>query len=300
MVQKKLVYLAVLVFAVVALMSSCDKSMDEPVIFTEENPITTSGDVSSTSDLRSSTNTNWDDIEWFNGMRRYEKYSKGRRWHVLKIYLPKISVRPVYRIADDSNRDNPTFYKMDLEDWRQEVEGRNALALVNASFFNLDKYSFGSYGLQGSLAEIAHPFGSLNWVVSKGYALQEAGQKVLHIKNFSAYIDAYSSPFTRFDAMITGLDPFSCNKDKNSSKGRTMVGIPSNGSNLLYIFVTGKGGGATQAEAVQALRDFGCKRFLMLDGSGSSQMVWNNRFIVEGDDPGINRNIPILLRMDYY
>ena len=287
-------------FAVVALLSSCDKSDDELRIPLGASLQMDSVNQSSVSELRSSKTTAWSNPEWFDGMRRYEKYFRGRRWHVLKVYLPKISVRPVYRIANSSDSSNPTFYKMDLDDWRNVVEGRNALALVNASFFNLKKFSFTAYDFQGSLAEVAHPFGFRNWIVSKGYASGEAGQKVLHIKNFSAYIDSYSSPFSRYDVMVVGLDPLSCDKDKNLLKGRTIIGIPNNGSNLLYVFVTGKGGGATQAEAVQALREFGCKRFLMLDGSGSSQMVWNNRFIVEGSDPTGNRNVPIILRMDRY
>lgn len=126
-------------FAVVALLSSCDKSDDELRIPLGASLQMDSVNQSSVSELRSSKTTAWSNPEWFDGMRRYEKYFRGRRWHVLKVYLPKISVRPVYRIANSSDSSNPTFYKMDLDDWRNVVEGRNALALVNASFFQLEK-----------------------------------------------------------------------------------------------------------------------------------------------------------------
>lgn len=80
-----------------------------------------------------------------------------------------------------------------------------------------------------------------------------------------------------------------------------MIVIPSNGSDIVYFFVTGDDSfyGAKQSEAVNALKDFGCSRFVMLDGSASSQFYWKGAKMVESTDLGVKtRRIPVALRMD--
>lgn len=54
-------------------------------------------------------------------------------------------------------------------------------------------------------------------------------------------------------------------------------------------------GGAAQIEAKRALMEFGCTKFVMLDGSGSSMASWGNNILVESSDSHDGRKIPVLL-----
>lgn len=234
------------------------------------------------------------------GIRRYWKSSNGRSWNVMKVYLPEIRVKPVYKILSGSGTTNPTFQKMNVSSWMSDSQGSNAIMLVNASFFNMNNNwtdIYTAYGALGSKAEVAHPFGYNNVMISWGYASSETGQKRLRINSQLAYIETpnFSAPF---ETLVTGYDPSVISKDKTSSIGRTMVGIPSNGGNTIYFFVTGSGGGAIQQEAMNALQQFGCTQYVMFDGSGSSQMSWNGSMLVKSSDTGFSRHLPIVLRMD--
>lgn len=230
------------------------------------------------------------------GIRRY--YKSSEKWYVLKVYLPEIRIKPVYRISSGSGTTNPTFTKKSVSSWRYDSKGRNADVLINASYYNLAK-DLGDYGPFGSKAEVAHPFGYNSSIVSWGYDTYEPQQKRLRITNEKAYIENPWASYP-FETLVQGYNPSTVDKDKYSAIGRTVVGVPYSGSNIVYFFVTGKGGGATQAQAVSALQDFGCTSFAMFDGSGSSQMAWNGSMLVSSEDPSYvpARKVPVVLRFD--
>lgn len=326
---KKLVFsLVVMIFAVLSF-SSCDKSVDD-VIDVRKEEIKESRSIeddfisdsvtveelfleqASNSFLKSVTRSStlpsgW--VELFpnhpDGLRCLGKMTDdGRTWVVFKVYLPKIKITPVYRIHGSSNNaNNPTFYKQPVRDWYNSQEGKGSLASVNASFFNLDPSYLNAanpigYGIKGDRAELAHALGYANKYISRGYSPTEFGVRYLRTHQGKAFISSAQSTGS-FELLVGGYDPVEVNKDANLKKGRTMIGIPYDGSDIVYIFCTGAQGGAKQAEVVSALSSFGCSKVVMLDGSGSSQATWANYFrLVSSEDPIINRNVPIVLRMD--
>ena len=293
---KKLVYsLAVMVFAVVAF-SSCDKSMDEPMAPVIDN------EVENLPQTRALQN-GWQNEQNANGIRYYSKKDGSRTWYVIKIYLPQIKISPVYRIHSESqSTTNPTFYKQHLGEWNSSNEGRNAIALVNASFFNFkwkDPWHQ-DYGILGRKAEVTHPFGKNGNMISVGYESSQANWKTFAVVNKKAYIGSQS--YYNPEITVTGFDPDQEKKDPEDRIGRTMVGIPYNGSDVVYIFVTGDdvGYGAKQSQAINALRsDFGCSRIVMFDGSASSQFYWQGvKKVSSMDLASYSRRVPVVLRMD--
>lgn len=310
-------------FAVMIVLSSCDNTLLHSEEVIEQG---VSNEASSSKTLTDSTSvekffekqtrsasqenlpSGW--IEMFSdhpdGLRCFGRIdTKGRTWIVFKAYLPKIKISPVYRIHSSSSKNtkNPTFYKQAVRDWYESSEGAGSLASVNANYFNLDSRKLIAvnpvgYGLKGDRAELAHALGHDNRYISYGYSPTESGVCHFHTYNGKAYI-SNSAPTRNFELLVGGYHP-TVDKDKNDDKGRTMIGIPYNGSNIVYIFCTGAQGGAKQSEVVSALNSFGCSKIIMLDGSGSSQATWDKYFrLVSSEDPLLNRDVPVVLRMDH-
>lgn len=293
----KIALYAVLMLFVGVFFTSCDKSiMDEPmapVINNEEE------NLSQTRALQNG----WQDEENANGIRYYSKKDESRTWYVIKIYLPQIKISPVYRIHSESqSTTDPTFYKQHLGEWNSSNEGRNAIALVNASFFNFKWSDLWNqdYGILGRKAEVAHPFGKNGNMISLGYESSQANWKTFAVVNKKAYIGSQS--YYNPEITVTGFDPDQEERDPEDRIGRTMVGIPYNGSDVVYIFVTGDdvGYGAKQSQAINALRsDFGCSRIVMFDGSASSQFYWQGvKKVSSMDLASFSRRVPVVLRMD--
>lgn len=243
------------------------------------------------------------------GMRCF--YNSTNGWYVFKIYLPEIKISPVYQIMiSDPLNNNPTFYKKDLPTWKGTTQGSNALMLINASFFNFDgnpMHVNSNYGIWGDRAEISQWLGKNNSVISQGYdyGSNVSGKQYFRVYNYKAYITTANYTPTYYELLIGGLDPSTVIIDQTTTvDGRTMIGIPSNGNNLVYFFCTGRGGGSTQNQAIAALSDFGCTLYTMLDGGGSSQAYWGSTQYVESRDLDYSpviipaRRIPVALRMD--
>lgn len=118
--------------------------------------------------------------------------------------------------------------------------------------------------------------------------------------NKKAYIGTPS--YTNAEVFVTGFDPNAEKRDPEEKIGRNMIGIPYDGSDIAYIFITGddRGYGARQQEAIKVLKsDFGCKKIVMLDGSASAQFYWNGSKKVDSKDKGVwTRSVPVVLRMD--
>ena len=248
----------------------------------------------------------WDHQKTVNGLQYFVCNKKdGRKWYRIMVPLSRWKLKLGYEIVANANTSNPTFNRLDMEDWIAKKWGESAAMMVNASFFNYSSTSFLSgYGPWGNKAEVAHPIGENNKIVSLGYDPREQGSRSLIIQNKRAYITTPSCISSQgvcasFELLISGLDP---NVDKKSTQkiGRVMVGVDSKVRPILHIFITGNGSGmgATQAEAITVLRDYlSCDEILMLDGSASAQLAWGNDFIIHSKEEGVNtRNIPILLR----
>ena len=288
----------VIVTMFIGSLTSCnDDEFLDPSLYTEQ--VTEQSSL-----MKAKSNTTpkgWTDGENADGIRYYHKKEGLRNWYIIKVYLPKVKISPVYRISS-SHATNPTFYKQDLGDWNKSNEGKNSIALINASFFNFDyktNWGTGDYGPYGRKAEVAHAFGEDDSFISKGYSSGESSTMSFAVRNKKSYISPQS--YSSFELFMIGYDPSKEKKDENLKIGRTMIGIPSNGSDIVYFFVTRDDSfyGAKQSEAVNALKDFGCSRFVMLDGSASSQFYWKGAKMVESTDLGVKtRRIPVALRMD--
>lgn len=289
--------LALCIMVVSMTFTSCTKDDDDfPLV--EEQQQLKSSDAMQTQATVMSTPTGWTDqgTNTAGGIRRY--YNSSKKWYVIKVFLPEIRLTPMYRITAGSGTSNPTFEKKSLSTWlNDDIKGLNSIMLINASFFDFKGSSTGQDGPLGTTAKIAHRFGYSNSIISSGFS-SESGQKQLRIYNQLAYIENPIS--ANFETLVTGLD-ISVDKEKYKSIGRTVAGIPSNGNNTMYFFVTGNGGGATQAQAQSALQSFGCTQFVMFDGSGSSQMSWGSSMLVNSSDLStpvlMSRRIPVFLRM---
>lgn len=223
------------------------------------------------------------------GIRKF--YNASNKWYVIKVYLPSIRIKPIYKISDGRNSNNPVFYKKNINKWKNDSKGRGADVLINGSFFNLSS-------IWGETT-VSHEFGYNTSIISGGSVPNEWGQQQLRIRNKRAII-GYPVCVANFELSVNGLS-LNVNKDKNSKIGRTMVGVNSSRRDILYFFVTANksGCGATQNEGKSALQSFGCTEYMMLDGSSSSQMTWNGTTLVNGSDYGWNRRIPMVLRMDH-
>lgn len=288
--------LAFSIVFVSVLFTSCTQD-DDDFLPIEEQQQLKSSDPTLGEATTMSIPTGWTDqgTNTAGGIRRY--YNSSKKWYVIKVFLPEIRVTPMSNIVAGTGTSNPTFEKKNISSWRSDPRGLNAIMLINASYYNLDNDPFHinyPYGLYGSKAEVAHPFGNSGSMTSLGYEYGGPNQQRLRIHNQLAYIENNFST-TSFETLIGGYD-ISENKDKYNSIGRTVVGVPSNGSNTIYFFITGSGGGATQAQAKSALQGFGCTKYVMFDGSGSSQMSWQGSMLVNSTDP-IARHIPVFLRM---
>lgn len=229
------------------------------------------------------------------GLRCFKETTKN--WYIFKIYIPEIKVTPIFQVTETPEIGQPIFYKRSIGEWNSNSLGSGAHMLVNASFFKLNSLSTGDYSRFGRKATLPHKLGITNSnIVADGYDPNEYGIQYLRINSNKAYITG-ANHGTTFEMLVGGLDPIMVDKDSTSTIGRTMVGIPSNGNNLMYIFCTGSSGGATQRDGIRALKDYGCNLFMMLDGSGSSQAVWNGSIIVSSTDAFLDRRIPVILKM---
>lgn len=223
------------------------------------------------------------------------------------VHLTRWKLKLGYEIVSNANTSNPTFLRLDMVDWMKRGWKEPTAMMINASFFNLNATSLGAYGSNGRRAEVAHPIGENNKIVSLGYDPREQGSRSLIIQNKRAYITSPSCISSQgvcgsFELLISGLDP---NIDKKSTQkiGRVLVGIDSNVRSVLHIFITGNGSdmGATQEEAITVLKNsLSCDEILMLDGSASAQFAWGNDFVVHSWEKFplslTTRNVPILLR----
>ena len=288
--------LALCIMVVSMTFTSCTKDDDDfPLV--EEQQQLKSSDAMQIQATVMSTPTGWTDqgTNTAGGIRRY--YNSSKKWYVIKVFLPEIRITPMSNIVSGTGTSNPTFEKKNVSSWRSDPRGLNAIMLINASYYNLDNNPLHinyPYGLYGSKAEVAHPFGNSGGMTSLGYEYGGPNQQRLRIHNQLAYIENNFST-TSFETLVGGYD-MSVDKEKYKSIGRTVVGVPSNGNNTIYFFITGSGGGATQAQAQSALQSFGCTKYVMFDGSGSSQMSWQGSMLVNSTDP-VARHIPVFLRM---
>ena len=251
----------------------------------------------------------WDHQKTVNGLQYFVCNKKdGRKWYRIMVPLSRWKLKLGYEIVANANTSNPTFLRLDMEDWLKSGWKEPTAMMINASFFNYDPLSF-AYGIIWHRAEVAHPIGENNKIVSLGYDPREQGSRSLIVQNKRAYMisPSYnpSEPMSRpFELLISGLDP-SIDKRSTEKIGRVMVGVDSKVRPILHIFITGNGSGmgATQAEAITVLRDYlSCDEILMLDGSASAQFAWDRDFIIHSKENKIpppfysTRNIPILLR----
>lgn len=298
-VNLKIALFTVLMLFVGVGFSSCDKMDNEPIAPQQNQDNTIS--VFDASEMRSiglQGDLPWEeqDLDHPDGLRYYKLSYDGREFFLFKVYLPKIIVSPVYNILSTSKGvNNPTFKKQDITNWSASYP---SYAMINASFFNQDKYSV-DYGPVGTKAELAHILGFNNRYISKGYDPKENNVKYLKILDKKAYVSS-STSHSSFELLVGGLDVVKANKEKASRIGRTVIGIERNGTSTLYCLITRS---ANQTECEAILRTLGCSEFIMLDGSGSSQAVWNGEEIVESTDTSrfpyfARRNIPVVLRFN--
>lgn len=253
----------------------------------------------------------WDREGNINGLQYYVCRKKdGRKWYWISIPLSRWKLKLGYQILENANSANPTFKRREITDWIEEVAWKGgAEMLINASFFNFNKLDLNpfGYGTNGDRAEVAHPIGEDNKIVSMGYDPREYGSRSLVVQGRRAYIISPSCISSQgmcssFDLLVSGLDP-TIDKRSTEKIGRVMIGVKSTTRPVINIFVTGNSsdGGATQAEAITVLRDYLlCDEILMLDGSASAQFAWKNKVIIDSDEKFPlsfwTRNIPILLR----
>ena len=311
--MKTLVKKFLFVGIIVCCLFACSKVEDESKI-NDQVLVATQGMNLSTASLMKTTYSGLEDGEYWkheksiNGLQYFVCNKKdGRKWYWIMVHLTRWKLKLGYEIVSNANTSNPTFLRLDMVDWMKRGWKEPTAMMINASFFNLNATSLGAYGSNGRRAEVAHPIGENNKIVSLGYDPREQGSRSLIIQNKRAYITSPSCISSQgvcgsFELLISGLDP---NIDKKSTQkiGRVLVGIDSNVRSVLHIFITGNGSdmGATQEEAITVLKNsLSCDEILMLDGSASAQFAWGNDFVVHSWEKFplslTTRNVPILLR----
>ena len=311
--MKTLVKKFLFVGIIVCCLFACSKVEDESKINNEALVGTQSVNLNTAASARGGypglePGEYWDHQKTVNGLQYFVCNKKdGRKWYRIMVPLSRWKLKLGYEIVANANTSNPTFLRLDMVDWMKRGWKEPTAMMINASFFNLNATSLGAYGSNGSRAEVAHPIGENNKIVSVGYDPREQGSRSLIVQNKRAYMisPSYnpSEPMSRpFELLISGLDP-SIDKRSTEKIGRVMVGVDSKVRPILHIFITGNGSGmgATQAEAITVLRDYlSCDEILMLDGSASAQFAWGNDFIVHSWEKFplsfTTRNVPILLR----
>ena len=173
----------------------------------------------------------------------------------------------------------------------------NAFSISNGAFFAQSWQQYYAH----SDTEIAYPL-KINDQVFDGYGKNEYTneKRKLEIWNDQARItdfdnnDINSIKDSSAPMVIVGLkDTADINKDQQI--GRTFVGVEdrdNNGTNETVILLNSKE--KTQAQATQILKKFGANQVMMLDGSGSSQLIAQGQNFLKGDDRWIPQTIGVV------
>ena len=236
--MKTLVKKFLFVGIIVCCLFACSKVEDESKI-NDQVLVATQGVNLSTASLMKTTYSGLEDGEYWkheksiNGLQYFVCNKKdGRKWYWIMVHLTRWKLKLGYEIVSNANTSNPTFLRLDMVDWMKRGWKEPTAMMINASFFNLNATSLGAYGSNGRRAEVAHPIGENNKIVSLGYDPREQGSRSLIIQNKRAYITSPSCISSQgvcgsFELLISGLDP---NIDKKSTQkiGRVLVGIDSN------------------------------------------------------------------------
>ena len=222
------------------------------------------------------------------------------------------SVIPLYDPPNppfaSSTKPSPGFPVGDINFWWQK--DKSAFAVTNCSFFALTTAFSAevSHVLQQSwdLRSTGRKYGAeegQRWICfNDGYATIGDGPNVPITTNY--YVSAKSYYGGIGPTIIGGLHPIDIGADRNDAIGRTMIGIKDwdgdGRKESVYILTAEK---LTQAEAYNFLRyTFQCDQTIMLDGSGSTQMICKgNEYVVSSDkgDPIhlSRRKFPVALRI---
>lgn len=207
---------------------------------------------------------------------------------------------PVYNVPTPANASSsnisPTFYKGDILYWWGNNSGYFGMA--NTLFFDFSSTGNAwcsqaqlAYGLKQSTNLRSCDYGNKDAFPKRKLNLFSTYATIEELANPpSNYTDAqvYNYIVQQFTGttVVAGLHPINASKSPNDYVGRTMVGIKDcDGDGFkegLYILTTRY---AKQQEAYNILStEFSCDQVIMLDGSGSTQMVCQGTEYVKSTD----------------
>lgn len=186
-------------------------------------------------------------------------------------------------------KDGDKFKPQYISDFWSELENKqaNAFSVVNGTFFAAYNNDYSST----EPAQIAFLLKSNGVVATKGYYNQDdyIYRKTLKLTGETATIDDDLN-YSYIDGYPDALGGLSTSADKHNSwpiVGRTLIGINDSGKKI-YILVSD---GMMVSSAEEILNNFGATKVMMLDGSGSAQLISSYKTII-GDDGGNGRLIP--------
>lgn len=308
MITKKLVYLAATIFAVVALMSSCNKSFNEPIARVINDEMQ-NDEASSKGGTRALSDWTGKDIKEANGslVPGIFLYKRGtEEVYVIKVNLSKRQIRAYYKTSGKTNSKGAPMFNLSRAS-AYDLPNYHWYALINASFFwlgyNPTPLSFylrkdgktiaagtGSYASEDShdgprkyfaIHKKKAYIGNAQWTKTLSGNIPDTEDEMK--QDMEKRLPKYSDIFC-------GLDPVLNNKGFTAKKGRTMVGINSSQRNIVYILVAAS---LSQKDANKYLvSDFGCNEVVMFDGSDSSQFKFLD---TDGLDWNVdlNRSVPV-------
>jgi hypothetical protein len=176
--------------------------------------------------------------------------------------------------------DDPRFAMQSLEFFWQAAQksSSRAFCVSNGSFFYMAE----------SPTRLAFPLKVEDKVLTDGFGYNTFPEQKLMLELWEDH--AVIAPFTKEELygstapnIIAGLKEDASKSSKNAV-GRTFVGISDRDGNgrfeTILILNTST---ALQSDVAQVLRDFGANKVMMLDGGGSTQLICQDKSIIESD-----------------
>ena len=134
-----------------------------------------------------------------------------------------------------------------------------------------------------------------------GEIIKKGGLDGLMLEVWNDHADIETFSVEKFNSTTSAPNIIGALREDNKEKkpldsiGRTFIGIDDkdlNGSyETIYIFSAEE---STAATAARTLKQFGADKVIMLDGSGSSQLVVEDKTYLKGDQRKIPQTIGIL------
>ncbi|HAZ47971.1 MAG TPA: hypothetical protein DDW76_00140 [Cyanobacteria bacterium UBA11369] len=191
--------------------------------------------------------------------------------------------------------DSPEFEFQTIEEaWNDFSEKKTwAFSVSNGQYF-IDQWFISP--LPGESTQVSHPLKVDAKILSKGGDDTKSRLMLEVWSAEKANIETYD--WTKFSSspapnILVGLNP-GIQVDPDQQIGRTFIGIAdpyNDGINETVLIFTGK---STQSNAINTLNNFGAKKVIMLDGSGSSKLNVMGQTLLAGDVRQIPQTIGVV------